>query len=170
MRNKMPVNDIPQPDIIEISNVLRLKRYDGSYEKALEGYRDPYVYQNSEGIFDTDKIPDMEYVKRMFEYLDGVGELYFIEVFEDGRWSAVGDVTVKDINPPIAIWKEKYRNQGIGSAVMNVIIKRLKQLGYEKITGSTVYKWNTASQKMHEKLGFKKTGETEKEYFYSLLL
>lgn len=159
-----------QPDIIKVSDNVRLKKYDGAYEKAIDGYRDPYVYQNSEGIFDTDKIPDMEYVKGMFEYLDKAGEVYFIEVLEEGIWEAVGDVTVKDVNPPIAIWKEKYRGCGIGTAVMKVVIHRLKELGHDKITGLTVYKWNTVSQKMHEKLGFKKSGENEKEYFYELIL
>lgn len=167
---KMPINNIKQPEIIEITNVLRLKKYDGSYEKALEGYRDPYVYRNSEGIFDADKIPDIEYIKGMFEYLDGAGELYFIEVLAGGTWKAIGDITVKDINPPIAIWEGQYRGRGIGTAVMTVMINRLKSLGYKRITGSIVYKWNTASQKMHEKLGFLKSDENEKEYIYSLEL
>lgn len=166
----MPINNVVQPEVIEVSENIRLKKYDGSYEKALEGYRDPCVYQNSEGIFDTDKIPDMNYVKGMLEYLDGVGEVYFIEAFENGTWIAVGDVTVKDVNPPIAIWKEKYRGHGIGTAVMKTVIHRLKVLGYERITGSTVYKWNTVSQKMHESLGFKKSGESENEYIYELIL
>ena len=166
----MPINNIPQPEIIDISDCLRLKKYDGSYEKALKGYRDPYVYQNSEGIFDTDKIPDADYVRGMFEYLDGEGELYFIEALEDGVWNAVGDITFKNVNPPIAIWKEQYRSRGIGTAVMNVMISRLRELGYVRITGSTVYKWNTASQRMHERLGFEKTEENESEYIYSLEL
>lgn len=166
----MPISNIPQPEIIDISDGLRLKKYDGSYEKALDGYRDPYVYQNSEGIFDTDKVPDAGYVRGMFEYLDGDGELYFIEVLLNGVWNAVGDVTFRSINPPIAIWKEQYRRHGIGTAVMNVMINRLRELGYGKITGSTVYKWNTASRKMHEKLGFEKSGENESELFYDLIL
>ena len=42
--------------------------------------------------------------------------------------------------------------------------KALKKLGYEKITGSTVYKWNDRSLKMHERLGFRIVSEDEKEY------
>ncbi len=33
---------------------------------------------------------------------------------------------------------------------MKTVINRLSVLGYEKIAGSSVYKWNTVSQKMHE--------------------
>ena len=54
----MPLPEIPQPEILPVSETIRLKKYDGHYEIALEGYQDPYVYQNSEGIFDDAKKPD----------------------------------------------------------------------------------------------------------------
>ncbi|MCC8131252.1 MAG: GNAT family N-acetyltransferase [Oscillospiraceae bacterium] len=162
----MPFPNITQPEIIEIELGLRLKRFDWNIDKMLEGYHDPVVYQNSEGIFDQDKIPDMDYIKSMCRYLDGAGELYFIQALENGEYVSVGDVTVKPENPPIAIWEEKYRGVGIGQKVMTAVIARLSALGYKKITGSTVYKWNLASQKMHERLGFTRTGETERDYIY----
>ena len=49
-------------------------------------------------------------------------------------------------------------------------IKKLKELGYDKITGTTVYKWNLSSQRMHEKLGFVKVDENDDEYIYELNL
>ncbi|MCD7823314.1 MAG: GNAT family N-acetyltransferase [Oscillospiraceae bacterium] len=166
----MPFPNIDQPDIIEIEPGLRLKKFDWNIDKMLEGYHDPVVYQNSEGIFDQDKIPDMDYIKSMCRYLDGAGELYFIQVLENGEYCSVGDVTVKPENPPIAIWVENYRGVGIGSKVMKVVISRLSALGYKKITGSTVCKWNTASQKMHERLGFTRTGETDRDYIYEYVI
>lgn len=166
----MPINNICQPEIIEINDYLRLKKYDGDYEQALTGYQDPYVYQNSEGIFEADKKPDINYVQGMFEWLNNNGEMYFIEVCENGVFTAVGDVTIKDVNPPIAIWYDKYRGRGIGTLVMRVAIERLKILGFAKITDSTVYKWNKASQKMHEKLGSKCVKENNDELFYELNL
>ncbi|MCD8107566.1 MAG: GNAT family N-acetyltransferase [Oscillospiraceae bacterium] len=166
----MPFPNIDQPETIEIEPGLRLKRFDGNIDKMLEGYHDPVVYQNSEGIFDEDKIPDMEYITRMCHYLDSVGEMYFIQVLEDSEYTSVGDVTVKPENPPIAIWVDKYRGVGIGSKVMTAVISRLSSLGYKKITGSIVYKWNVASQKMHERLGFSRVGETDKEYIYEYVI
>ena len=50
--------------------------------------------------------------------------------------------------------------------VMQTVIDRLKELGFTKITGSTVYQWNTASQKLHENLGFCKVSEDENEITY----
>ncbi len=166
----MPFPNIDQPETIEIEPGLRLKRFDWNIDKMLEGYRDPVVYQNSEGIFDEDKIPDVEYIKSMCRYLDGAGEMYFIQVLENGEYTSVGDVTVKPENPPIAIWEEKYRGIGIGFKVMQTVISRLSALGYRKITGSVVYKWNVASQKMHESLGFTLTGETDRDYIYEYII
>ena len=162
----MALKEFEQPEIIDINDSLRLRKYDGHYELFLPGYRDPVVYQNSEGIFDEGRIPDLDYVKRMCTYLARVGELYYIEAKENGTYVPIGDVTVKEENPPIAIWREAYRGKGIGRLVMEAVIGRLKELGSAKITGSTVYQWNTASQKLHERMGFRKVSEDEKEIVY----
>lgn len=166
----MPFEGVEQPDIIQLSDTLRLRKYDGHYEKALAGYRDPYVYHNSEGIFDDTKIPDLDYVRGMCQYLDRHGELYFIEALTEDGWIPVGDVTVKPENPPIALWLAEYRGKGIGTLAMREVIRRLRELGYEKITGSTVYKWNDRSLKMHRRLGFRIVGEDEEEYKLELEL
>ena len=166
----MPIKNIEQPAVIEIGDDIRLLKYNGDYDIALIGYQDPYVYQNSEGIFDDTKIPDINYIKGMFEWLNNNGELYYIQIREGQDFISIGDVTIKDVNPPIAIWYGKYRGIGIGTKVMKIVIKRLKELGYEKITGTTVYKWNESSQRMHEKLGFVKVDENEDEYIYELPL
>ena len=63
----MPLKDIPQPEILPVSDTLRLRKYDGSYSAFLPAYQTPYIYQNSEGIFDDEKKPDLNYVKRMCE-------------------------------------------------------------------------------------------------------
>lgn len=164
----MPFCNIEQPEVILLSETLRLKKYDGHYEKTLVGYQDPYVYQNSEGIFDDAKKPDLEYVKCMCTYLDKVGELYFIEVWKDGKYVSIGDVTVRPENPPIAIWFAEYRGKGIGRVVMQAVIDRLRELGYQKIENSMVYKWNEGSLRMHQKLGFQIVEEDEKEYHLEL--
>lgn len=166
----MPFESIEQPAVIQLNDLYRLRKYDGHYEKALAGYEDPYVYQNSEGIFDEAKKPDLDYVKGMFTWLDAHGEAYFIEALTDEGWIPVGDVTVKPENPPIAIWYGEYRGKGLGTLAMRAVIGRLKELGYEKITGSTVYRWNDRSLKMHERLGFRIVGEDEKEYKLELEL
>ena len=166
----MLCNDIIQPEEITINEWLRLRKYDGHYEVFLPGYQDPFVYQNSEGIFDADRAPDLDYVKNMCTYLVRVGELYYIEVREGDEFVPIGDVTVKDENPPIAIWRGQYRGKGIGKLVMQTVIERLKSLGFERIRGSTVYKWNVSSQKLHEGLGFRRVEEDNTEITYELEL
>ena len=166
----MPIRNIVQPIVIEVEENIRLLKYNGNFEIALSGYQDPYVYKNSEGIFDDAKKPDIDYIKGMFEWLNNNGELYYIQIREGQDFISIGDVTIKDVNPPIAIWYGKYRGIGIGTKVMKIVIKRLKELGYEKITGTTVYKWNESSQRMHEKLGFVKVDENDDEYIYELNL
>ena len=62
---------------------------------------------------------------------------------------------------------ELYAQMGISPEVYaygEAAIARLRDLGYEKITGSTVYKWNETSLKMHQRLGFVIVAEDEREY------
>lgn len=164
----MPLKNIVQPETIDINDKLRLRKYDGNYPAFLPAYQQPYLYRNSEGILEDAKKPDLAYVRRMCEYLDREGELYYIEAKENGVFRAIGDVTVKQENPPIAIWEEKYRGRGVGSAVMRAVIARLEELGFRKITGSEVFVWNVPSQKMHEKLGFRRVREDERTFYYEL--
>lgn len=164
----MPLPNIDQSNIISITATLRLRQYDGHYELFLPGYQNPTVYQNSEGIFDETRIPNLDYVKGMCNYLQKVGELYYIEILESGLFVPIGDVTIKPDNPPIAIWFDQYHGKGIGKLVMQTLIHRLRALGYSKITGSMVYRWNIASQKLHEGLGFVRTDENEREITYEL--
>lgn len=166
----MPLCHIQQPDVILLTESLRLKKYNGCYERALAGYQDPYVYQNSEGIWDERRKPDINYVRGMFQYLDKAGELYFIEILKDGAYTSIGDVTIKPENPPVAIWFSEYRGKGIGTLVMQAVIQRLRDLGYRQITHSAVYKWNAPSLHLHQKLGFDITGETQDSYLLDLKL
>lgn len=166
----MPLCDAVQPETVFLSEDLRLRKYDGVYENFLRGYQDPAVYQNSEGIFDEGKIPDLNYVQRMCDYLARAGELYYIEILDNGAFRPIGDVTVKPENPPIAIWEEACRGRGVGRKVLEYVMIRLKSLGYEKITGSTVYSWNVASQRLHEALGFRCVAKDGREWTYEKIL
>jgi RimJ/RimL family protein N-acetyltransferase len=166
----MAYKDFVQPQIINIDNEIRLRAYDGNYQQAILWYQDEVVYYNSEGITDSSKIPDESYVKRMYEYLNNNGELYFIEIHEDGKYIPIGDVTLKEQNPPIAIGVAKYRGKGIGTKVMKAIIKRAKEIGMTKFYGTTIYDYNIASQRMHEALGYKCVEIKGKDRIYELEL
>jgi RimJ/RimL family protein N-acetyltransferase len=170
MKDIMVYKDFKQPNIIDIDDNIRLRAYDGNYKQAVSWYQDPVVYYNSEGITDISKIPDEKYVQGMYEYLCSNGEVYFIEVLENGEFVPVGDVTLKEENLPIAIGVAKYRGKGIGKKVMRAIIKRAKEVGITKLYSSTIYDYNIASQKMHESLGFKCVEVEGNELRYELRL
>ena len=61
----------------------------------------------------------------------------------------------------ISLYKE-YRNKGIGCNLMHVMIERLKEKGYGRVSLS-VQKANYAV-KLYEKTGFKIVSENEEEY------
>ncbi len=159
-----------QPKIIKVDDKIRLRAYDGNYMLAVPWYQDETVYYNSEGITDPREIPDAEYVKAMYDYLSVHGELYFIEVLEGEKYIPIGDVTLKEENPPIAIGVAKYRGAGIGAKVLKTILQRAKKLEITKIHGTIIYDYNLASQRIYEKLGFKLMGIKENKKIYELEL
>jgi len=167
----MPYRNFKQPEIIEIDTNLRLRAYDGNYQVAVPWYQNEVVYYNSEGITDKNKIPDEEYVKGMYEYFQKIdSEMYFIEVMKDGKFIPIGDAAMKEENPPIVIGVDEYRGIGIGKKVMTAIINRAREVGITRITETTIYEYNIASQKLYESLGFKRVGVRGQEYIYELLL
>jgi GNAT superfamily N-acetyltransferase len=105
----------------------------------------------------------------MYTYLNRVSELYFIEILENGKYRAIGDVAIKVENPPIAIGVAEYRHKGIGKLVMLAILERAKEIGFTQIKRSLVYEHNVVSQKLHESLGFKCVDQIGNELFYDLI-
>ena len=150
----MPLNNMEQPNIITIDETLRLRAYDGNYEIAYKWYQDDVVRKFSEGITDPNKRLEMDWVALKLNSLSKSGELYFIEVYENGEFMPIGDVTLQENNPPIEIGVEKYRGIGIGTKVMKAIVKRAKEIGIKKIYNVGCYEDNFASQKMLENAGF----------------
>lgn len=84
----------------------------------------------------------------------------------------VGAVWVRDMNDyghiadgvpsfAISLYKE-YRNFGIGTRLMETMLKELKERGYEK-TSLAVQKANYAVR-MYKKVGFVVVGENDEEY------
>lgn len=70
---------------------------------------------------------------------------------------------IDDETPSLAISLHKnYRNYGIGTVLMQKMLKYLKEKGYKQ-TSLAVQKENYAV-KMYKKIGFKVVGESEEEY------
>jgi len=155
----MPIPGIPQPEILSVTENLRLRKFDDVYDFAFDWYQDPEMVW----LVDGKREPyTVEKLGRMYWYLDSRGELYFIEAMENGIWKPIGDVTFWQEDLPIVIGDPAFRGRGIGKAVISTLIQRGRELGYESLRVEEIYHWNIASQKCFESLGFRAYEKTEK--------
>lgn len=161
----MPIEGIPQPEIIEIDPSLRLRRFDGVCDFALEWYLDPEMVWLVDGVREP---YSPQKLKGMYAYLDKRGELYFIEILRDGKFVPVGDVTFWQQDMPIVIGDPSARGMGLGRKIIGALIERGKSLGYDKLFVGEIYDWNIASQKCFTAMGFVPYEKTEKGSKYVL--
>ncbi|MCM1039733.1 MAG: GNAT family N-acetyltransferase [Ruminococcus sp.] len=156
-----------QPDMITIDAALRLRKYDGRFDFAYPWYQDVETVYLVDGIkepYTADKL------RRMYEYLDAHGELYFIEILRDGKYIPIGDVTFGAEDMPIVIGDSAYRGRGIGKKVIRTLIQRGRTLGLPCLYVREIYTYNTASAKCFESLGFRPYAETQSGRSYKLEL
>jgi RimJ/RimL family protein N-acetyltransferase len=147
----MPIAGIDQPDTITISSSLRLRKFDGIFDFALAWYQDEDTVYLVDGVR---KKYTRRALTRMYEYMEQRGELYFIEIMEDGQYQPIGDVTFWQDDMPIVIGDKRYRGQGIGRQVIHCLIERGRALGYDVLKVNEIYVYNTASRKCFESQGF----------------
>ena len=163
----MAMKGIKQPDMIQIDEALRLHKYDGNHDFALTWYQDPQTVW----LVDGKREPyTLERLAGMFHYLNEAGELYFIEIMENGTYKPIGDVTFWQEDMPIVIGDPNYRGKGIGLKVILALIERGRELGYGQLAVEEIYDWNTASRRCFEKAGFQAVHNTEKGANYRRIL
>lgn len=160
------IDGIVQPEFIDVDKELRLRKFDNNYEFALSWYEDKELVKLVDGK--NAKPYDMEKLKRMYTYLNNNGELYFIEIKIKDRYIPIGDVSFWHEDMPIVIGDKSYQGKGIGYRVIKTLIERGKEFGYEKLYVNEIYAYNTQSQRVFEKAGFKIYKETNNGYSYVL--
>ena len=159
----MPLPGIQQPEIIQIDDTLRLRRFDGVYDFAMEWYLDGETTY----LVDGDPAPYSRYtLDRMYSYLDGQGELYFIEHLCGGDFVPIGDVTFSEDDLPIVIGPKDMRGRGIGRKVILALCERGRQLGFPSMRVKEIYSYNTASIKCFLSCGFRVDSPTAKGASY----
>ena len=163
----MAIQGIEQPEIIQIDDTLRLRKYDGVHDFALEWYQDEETVYLVDGKRDPYTI---ERLSGMYRYLNNAGELYFIEVFENGTYKPIGDVTFWQEDMPIVIGDRNYRGRKIGRRVVSALVKRGKSLGYDHLAVGEIYDWNQGSRRCFESVGFVACEKSEKGSSYRLNL
>lgn len=163
----MPIPEIEQPEIINIDDTLRLRRFDDIFDFAFDWYQDIETVWLVDGV----KVPYTgEKLGRMYRYLHKHGELYFIEALENGQFRPIGDVTFSREDMPIVIGDKAYRGRGIGKKVIAALICRGRELGYDTLQVEEIYDWNIASRKCFESMGFQAYEKTEKGNCFKLIL
>ena len=155
----MPIPNIDQPEMIAIDEQLRLRRFDGRFDFALEWYLDPETVYLVDGVRNA---YTEERLAAMYNYLDAHGELYFIEILENGAFRPIGDVTFWRDDMPIVIGEPAYRGRGVGKRVVSALIRRAESLHYSSVGVDEIYSWNAASRRLFESLGFRECEKTEK--------
>ncbi len=163
----MAIQGIEQPGMIQIDESLRLRKYDGVYDFALAWYQD----EETVYLVDGKREPyTIERLGGMYRYLNNAGELYFIEVLENGTYKPIGDVTFWQEDMPIVIGDPAYRGKGIGRKVISALIERGKSLGFDHLAVGEIYDWNAGSRRCFESVGFVAYEKSEKGSSYKLTL
>lgn len=153
--------------VIRIDESLRLRRFDGVYDFAFQWYQDPETVLLVDGKAEP---YSRETLDSMYRCLDSRGELYFIEIHENGGWKPIGDITFWQEDMPIVIGAKEYRGKGIGRKVVKALVERGRALGYERLYVREIYDFNVGSQRCFESAGFRRCEKTEKGYRYVLTL
>ena len=163
----MAIQGIEQPDIIQIDDTLRLRKYDGTHDFALAWYQD----EETVWLVDGNRNPyTPERLAGMYHYLNEAGELYFIEIMENGTYKPIGDVTFWQEDMPIVIGDPNYRGNGIGRRVILALIQRGRMLGFDHLAVGEIYDWNECSCRCFESVGFTPYEKTDKGHSYRMSL
>ncbi len=163
----MPIENIPQPELLPVSETLRLRKYDKNHDFALSWYLDPetvWLVDGDKGLYTP------ELLSKMYSYQDAHGELYFIEVRENDKWKPIGDVCLSTDDFAIVIGEKDFRGKGIGKSVVSALVDRARALGWNQVRLSDIYDFNAGSRRLFTSLGFRAEAKTEKGHSYILTL
>ncbi len=127
----------------------------------LEWYTNPDVLFYSEGPKTLPYGPDV--IERMNKSLSEIGEAYVIEVKENESWKPIGDASITKDKTPITIGAEEYWGRGIGTKVLNLLIKRAREIGLKELKVGGIYEYNARSIKLYSKAGFIETERKEED-------
>ena len=154
----MSIANVNQPDILGVEDTLRLRKFDDNFAFAFDWYQDIETVWLVDGVR---KPYTMEKLGRMYHYLDKHGELYFIEILENGIWKPIGDVCFSQEDLPIVVGEKNCRGKGLGRKVIARLLDRGRELGWKKMYVNEIYEYNSASRKCFENSGFRVCEKTQ---------
>lgn len=164
----MPIENIPQPELLPVSATLRLRRFaDLSADVqplALGWYQDPETMLLVDGPEAKPYTP--QGMADMYKYLEEHGELYWIEENREGSFVPIGDVSLlPNGDTPIVVGDKNCRGRGVGRAVLGALLTRAKTLGLTRMQVE-IYDYNEASRRLFESFGYRQGESTQAGHYY----
>lgn len=139
-----------------VDNEISLIKYYPNYSTTIKWYQD---YELVKQVDNRDKPYDLPLLKGMYNYLNKNGHLFYIKY----KNRLCGDVCLQNNGEIAIVISKNYQNKHIGRRVIKDIIVLAKELGFDNVC-AVIYSFNIQSQRMFERVGFKKI-EDEK-YLY----
>jgi len=139
----------------------------------------PENYQRCSNIWDMEKNPEM--VKRFYDELVSGNRIIYVYT-ADGEYLGEGSIVFEKNDPDYSIpgqriyfsrlvVKDEYRNQGIGSILIDYVVDKAIELGFSEISVG-VDKINKGAFRLYQRKGFSEIiydGEDEYGPYYKLL-
>ncbi len=141
-----------QPQIIEVNERIRLKKYYDNFTKTLTWYQDRKLCKQVDNI---DFVYDLDRLKKMYRYLNKNGECYYIQYKVKNRFLLVGDAAILYDKDVAIVIDPKYQNLHIGRLVLQKLIERAKALDFDCLC-ATIYSFNKQSITAFKAAGFRK--------------
>ncbi len=134
---------------ILISDDLYLTKYFPAHKISLNWYLDKETVKM---VDNSDTVYDLDQLKKMYEYLDKNGILFYI-VYKN---KLIGDCAIFDDKMVAIVIDKEYRRNGIASKVLEFLISYARNMGYENLNAE-IYEFNIVSKNLFAKYGFKNT-------------
>jgi L-amino acid N-acyltransferase YncA len=136
-----------------IDEEVGLVPYYPNYDVALEWYQDLELCKQ---VDNRDAAYDLPLLKRMYEYLNAHGDLYYIQY----KNSLCGDVCLQPSGEVNIVIAKPFQNKHIGRRVICELITLARKKGIPELRAE-IYSFNTQSQRMFRSVGFVKTAEEQ---------
>ena len=131
-----------------VDDEIVLVRYYPNYKTTLAWYQDLDLCKQ---VDNRDTAYDLELLKRMYNYLNKHGDLFYINY----KNRLCGDVCLQPSGEVNIVIAKPFQNKHIGRRVINEIIQLAREKNMHELQ-AVIYIFNTQSQKMFQSVGFKK--------------
>lgn len=131
-----------------VDDEIVLVRYYLNYRTTLAWYQDEQLCKQ---VDNRDAVYDLELLKRMYQYLNRRGDLFYIKY----KNRLCGDVCLQSSGEVNIVITKPFQNKHIGRRVIGEMIRLAKERNIPKLYAE-IYAFNTQSQKMFQSIGFVK--------------